>query len=278
MNPGLSATSLFGMKFAILALVSSVLLAATMPWAFGYEKGRDALCSDQATSRDLRDLTEGADSSSGCLAGLGERKNIEILLFPQNLAVLEELILEGVVDTECQIRGLSLLGYAASMGNDSAAAMLIELGADPSFTDQNGKGVLFHALASGNDDVVRVVESVVPQPRLPNDDACSSLLYGAVVGANIRWISKLIDMSCDVDVRIENGATLLMLLPSKTHPNALKAAEILLDRGLDPLARDQDDRTALEIAVQQDNAQFVALINRYLVGSDQPDLDSHEND
>jgi ankyrin repeat protein len=187
-------------------------------------------------------------------------------MLPANLSVLKDLVAKGIIDIECKIRGLSLLAYSAAMGNQQALSMLIEMGADLSFRDEQGRSVLFHALASGSDESVQIIESSLTQ-LVPDVRNCDELMYGAVIGGNVRWVKKLIDMSCDVDVRLANDATLLMLLPSSTHPKALQVTEVLLESGLDPHAKDDDGRTALDIARLQGNSEFISLVEEYISSS-----------
>lgn len=247
------------MTIALLILASSSLV-------LGGDLVPDDLSRERINSNSCKHMSSGGGNCLGTCCGICDEDLLEVLLLPANVSVLKDLIAKGVIDIESEIRGLSLLAYSAAMGNQQALSMLVEMGADLSFRDEQGRNVLFHALASGSDESVQIIETSLTKPA-PDTRNCDELMYGAVIGGNVRWVNKLIDVSCDVDVRIENNATLLMLLPSNTHPNALEVAEVLLESGLDPLAKDDDGRTALDIARLQGNSEFISLVERHISSS-----------
>ncbi|MBB6674006.1 ankyrin repeat domain-containing protein [Cohnella nanjingensis] len=131
--------------------------------------------------------------------------------------------------------GLTLLGYAAHMGNKDAVQVLLHSGADVdalshskiSFIPSN---TALHAALAGerNLDVIKLLLSHRAQTTIFDSNGHTCLHTAAFHDDNLEIIRLLIEHGADVNASTEGGETPLSLAIKQGNPNV---AELLRQNG-----------------------------------------------
>jgi serine/threonine protein kinase/ankyrin repeat protein len=155
----------------------------------------------------------------------------------------------------------------ASVGNEylhNNAPMveaLLNAGAKVDAVDSRGRSALHRASAEAKPDAVRVLLDHHAKPNLRANDGSTPLME-AITFARPLVAQILINHSADVNLADANGTTPLMIAAEKS-PNILDPAKyikLLLEHGAKRGLKDSKGRTALQRAIDTDNAAAVALL------------------
>lgn len=143
---------------------------------------------------------------------------------------------------------------AATSGHPDTAVALVEYGADPTFKDTSGGSALSNATFFGHTDVVLAILEKMPELSAPVGNEL--LLLSAGLGHE-KIAAALIKKGVDVDARGVKSRTPLMAAAAF---NKIELIKILLENGADPMVVDEDETTALQVAVNKGNQEIISLL------------------
>lgn len=138
---------------------------------------------------------------------------------------------------------------------------LIDAGADASYTDGDGNGLLHLVAATGHRKVASFLVGLGLDVNARNKAGDTPLCVAARKARNPGVLKCLLDAGADLSVRAENNENLLMLAAGQ-NPNE-QVTHFLLEQGFDIEERDENGMTALLIAaIQQSNTSVMGeLVN-----------------
>ena len=159
---------------------------------------------------------------------------------------------------------------AIVLGNGSAdhvdvVRQLIGAGADTSIRDGDGRSPRSLAAAQGYDEIVELIDDA-DQIR----ERGQRLIKAARAG-DVDRVERLLDQHASIAARNDSGATALV---AAAYGNHLEVAELLLEAGADPDAKDDTVQSAYLIATSEvgDDPRLLRLTLRH--GADVRSLDS----
>ena len=153
--------------------------------------------------------------------------------------------------------GSTALLWACHYGDGRLARKLMDAGANPDVSNDEGRTPLMEAVAHGDSILVKALL----RPGL-NLDAQDKVGDTALLMAATRGDSDLVTVlvTAGADVNIGNRKRQTPLLASVRHPD-LAAVRCLLDRGANACGRGSDHRTAImEAAARGDEAMLETLL------------------
>ena len=160
--------------------------------------------------------------------------------------------------------GLSPLMHAAKKGYTNIAKLLLDYGADTTFTTISGKTAMIMSSFFGH---VEMVELLI-QHHAPWDISGKSGLYpihSAVSGGNLEVVRYFLDRGVSVDLP-EMITKWTPLMRGMVVGTSQEIAELLLERGAATGARDDEYKTPLMLAVINGHEELVELLINH--GSD----------
>ena len=181
----------------------------------------------------------------------------------------EEKLIEILKETKVSVdvpndEGLSPLMHAAKKGYTSIAKLLLDHGADTTFTTSSGKTAMSMASFFGH---VEMVELLI-QHHAPWDIPSKSGLYpihSAVSGGNLEVVRYFLDRGVSVDLG-ETSTKWTPLMRGVVVETSREIVELLLERGASTGARDDEYKTPLMLAVINGREELVGLLLNH--GSD----------
>lgn len=150
--------------------------------------------------------------------------------------------------------GTTALIVAATAGHTEVSALLLEHGANPTVRDSSGGSPLVNATFFGHAATVKLLLSKYSQ--LEKQDGEELLLLAAGLG-HVEIVDALIDHGVSVNGRGLKQRTALM---AATAFNKMDVVRLLLARGADKYAADEDGNTALAVAKEKGNDEIAALL------------------
>jgi hypothetical protein len=162
--------------------------------------------------------------------------------------------------TSDENEGASALTTAARAGHAPVVRLLLDRGADPNRADGYGHLPLHRAVAAGHAQVVQLLLDHRADPRATDLNG-DTALHWAAARARADLIDRLVDLGLDVNARGYGGATPLHKVRSTRD---LAATEQLLRRGADRSLRDDEGRTAADLARRDlaDRENYLRTIGR----------------
>lgn len=143
---------------------------------------------------------------------------------------------------------------AATAGHPETAVALVEYGADPTFKDTSGGSALSNATFFGHTEVVLAILNKMKE--LPAPVGNELLLLAAGLGHE-KIAAALIEKGIDVNARGVKNRTPLMAAAAF---NKIGLVRLLLDKGADAKATDDDGTTALQVASNKSNQEIISLL------------------
>jgi hypothetical protein len=137
--------------------------------------------------------------------------------------------------------------------------MLASLGADMERLDDAGETPLHYAVVTGNESMVRSLIRGKAMVRAEvGGNSGVEPLHLAVESGNVKIATLLLDAKADVSARITStGQTALFLAVARDDAKMLK---LLLARGANPLAKDANDHTPLDLARESKKKECIRLL------------------
>lgn len=190
-------------------------------------------------------------------------------------------------------RGITALAYAAKNGHAGCVTILLNAKADPNIADNDGYTSLMEASQRGHEDVVKLLCDNGANVNTKRADGFTSLMEASQEGhANV--VNVLCRHEANVNAAMTDGYTSLMWAAQNGHVNVvevlcryeanvnatttdtgetplilasvmghLEVARKLCKSGANVNAAQKDGKTALMLAVKNNHANIVKLLNEY---------------
>lgn len=171
--------------------------------------------------------------------------------------IAEALVAKGAsvnaLDSQGSTPLLRALNNGSSEGRRSRVEWLLGKGADINLASRNGQSPLDAVMgnSSGNAEILRVFLAKVDIKK--RDTWGNSLLHSAVARSNGEAVKLLLERGAEIDARNQNGDTALHL--AAQNPNAL--LKTLLDGGANANIKNARGDLPLHIALRRRDAQRV---------------------
>ena len=149
------------------------------------------------------------------------------------------------------------LGLAARNGDDRAAALLLDLGADPEAVDLDTQPPLHVAALHGHGNVAALLLAAGANPNGRDLGFGWRPLHYAAKNGHGEVAALLLDRGADLEGRGRAGWRPLQVAAEHGHG---EFAALLLDRGADPNGRNDLGRAPLHTAAAHGHGEFAALL------------------
>jgi ankyrin repeat protein len=194
-----------------------------------HKKNWDGTPFEQATysGQAIASLISNHDGSSNSfVSDRAKEEMLRSVAFSGNLGIVRDLLAQGV-DINAQERGgWTALAYACARGHLSVAQVLLAAGADINIKSKSGCTALSESVYWGHLDIVNILLSA---------------------GAAVDGPDK------------ENSSAPLI---KTIYLNRTDILKILLEAGANPNIRDNNGKTALEIAIEHKKTQIAAILRQ----------------
>jgi ankyrin repeat protein len=153
--------------------------------------------------------------------------------------------------------GRTALMLAAMGGHLNVVSVLLDAGADVSARDGSGATAQDLARKTQNEEIGQAIADFA---KRSDPDAA---FKDALAKGNLDGIKRALESGADVNLRLREGATPLMLAASTDPRRGLPLLKLLLDKGASVNATDDSDESAIdraEVALQEDAEAVVALL------------------
>ncbi len=150
-----------------------------------------------------------------------------------DIALVKQLLKEGVEVNEPQGDGMTALHWAAERGNSELAEILIYAGANPMAGTRIGQYKPLHLAAKkGNADIIKILLDTGIDPNITTANSGSTALHLAAASGNIESVTFLLLAGAQINIRESAwGQTPLIFAAATNHVGVMQA---LLDAGADP--------------------------------------------
>ena len=150
-----------------------------------------------------------------------------------DIALIKQLLKEGVEVNEPQGDGMTALHWAAERGNSELAEILIYAGANPMAGTRIGQYKPLHLAAKkGNADIIKILLDTGIDPNITTANSGSTALHLAAASGNIESVTFLLLAGAQINIRESAwGQTPLIFAAAANHVGVMQA---LLDAGADP--------------------------------------------
>lgn len=209
-----------------------------------------------------------------------------------DLQGVQKYAAEGFNVNEKTKHGKTALLLAASAGKAKVAEALIDLGADIQAQDNNGATALILAATEGHADVVRALLNRGADVTAKDHDGGTALLNSVFFGYRDA-AAEVLKYKQKIDTRDLNEAMLIAagmghtdivkdLIHNQVSVNVagrhartplmaavkfgrVEMVRLLVENGSDPMPKNADGETALQLARDQDNKEIVAILESALL-------------
>ena len=192
-------------------------------------------------------INHGADVNA---TNKNNRTALMIACHKGNIDVMNLLLNAGanfdISDDDAQ----TCLHYAAT-GDSSHEVLeiIIGHGVDVNSTNNSNQTALMRASHKGNKHVINVLINAGANPHISDDEGDTLLHYAAYGDCSKEVLQAIIDHGADVNATNKNNKTALMIACEKCNEDAIN---VLLNARADPTIGDIGRNTCLHVAVAQD--------------------------
>lgn len=175
---------------------------------------------------------------------------------------LMKLLMDHGADVNQKAENIgSPLCWAARGTALDSVQLLIQEGADLSSVDIGGHSSLHWAIcnAKAGEELFDYFLSLGADPLLVDRRGCNGLHYAARAN-HIGYLRELLEREPDINATDDFGWTPLHWAAASTRVST-QVIKALIDKGCNVEMQDKEGRTALDLAVQLDNAEAIAILN-----------------
>ncbi|XP_003475188.1 ankyrin repeat, SAM and basic leucine zipper domain-containing protein 1 [Cavia porcellus] len=178
-----------------------------------------------------------------------------------NIAIIEELLDSGI-NIESSFRyGWTPLMYAASVANVELVRVLLDRGANASFTKDKQTILISACSACGSEEqILKCVDLLLSRNADPNV-ACRRLMTPIMYAArdgHPQVVALLVVHGADVNAQDENGYTALTWAARQGHKNVVLK---LLELGANKMLPTKDGQTPSEIAKRNKHLEIFSFLS-----------------
>ena len=162
---------------------------------------------------------------------------------------------------------------AAQAGHNNDVIILLELGANVDYQNEEGKTALMLAISGGHEHIIQTL--IAAGTNVNIQDYCGNTPL--VIGLNfpssnshIQVVKLLLKENADPNLQNQNGETALMVASQQNH---FKVVELLLKERANPNLQNQEGLTALMFASQNGHYQVVKLLLKEIADPNLQDQD-----
>lgn len=175
---------------------------------------------------------------------------------------LIDLLTEAKVSVDIpNDEGLSPLMHSAKKGYTNIAKILLEYGADTTFTTSSGKTAMTMACFFGHLEMLELLIAYHSPWEIPSKSG-QYPIHSAVSGGNLEIVKFFLNKGVCVDL-LEHGTKWTPLMRGVVVGTSLEILELLLKKGAATDARDDEYKTPLMLAVINGREETVELLLKY---------------
>lgn len=161
--------------------------------------------------------------------------------------------------------GYTPLTLAGLYGNIKAINTLVNLGADVNELDDNGFSALFTAARKGKIKAVKVLLELKADPNLRCSNHKHTALFEALLWDYQNIASVLINQGANVNIAGLSGLTALHIAAGR---NLQGATEELIRHSANTQIKDNDGKTPVDYARENDHREILLIFDRQKKGGD----------
>jgi len=175
-------------------------------------------------------------------------------------AGIARLLIQAGADIEAvDSESLTALMLTAAEGQLETLKLLVDAGANLEAANPNGITALIIAAIRDQADTAKFLLACGANPRATDMNGLNALMVAAVRG-NVDVTRALLDYKADIEAADDQfGRTPLMYA---AHGGNYNVASILLDHGARTDVMDKDQRTALQIAIDNQHRTIINLLEK----------------
>lgn len=245
--------------------IAKLLLAAGADPKVTKKRGETPLhvLADSFPDLDLAAMLIGAGADPNALGGSDKEAPLHLAVMRPKLDLAGLLIDKGadvdVHDGDHSRTPLQKTIYADTKTSLTAAAFLLERGADVNAVDKYGWNALTYAVKHTTD--LAFIESIAARgARVAPDKYGKTPLHRAVStthGKQKNVWGWLIDHGCDVNAEDEDGETAIFEAASSWNPTAVK---FLIEKGTDLSIKNKKGKTVIDEARELKQAEILGIL------------------
>ncbi|MGJ4751420.1 ankyrin repeat domain-containing protein [Leptospira kmetyi] len=187
------------------------------------------------------------------------------IFFADRESTLKFLLESGaVLDDQKDAFCRAPLYYSILHERLKVAKLLIQSGADINVRDERGMTPLIFAIRSELFEFSKLLIEQGADPNLKDEkDGKTPLMFllgGTFLKKNLDLAESILQKGADLDATSNSGSTALHFA---TFHNDLEAVRFLLDRGAQTNLKNRFDKTPLNIAIENNHAEIVALLKEF---------------
>eukprot|EP00656_Telonema_subtile_P020903 TRINITY_DN2195_c0_g1_i33.p1 TRINITY_DN2195_c0_g1~~TRINITY_DN2195_c0_g1_i33.p1 ORF type:complete len:729 (+),score=313.91 TRINITY_DN2195_c0_g1_i33:75-2261(+) len=202
-----------------------------------------------AENGDLETLQEGLESCNS----LRDKQTGKTLLMSAaasgQLAAVTAILAAGAEVDMADNNGKTALGYAARRARCEVVKLLVQSGASVDLADHLAERTpLMHAVVAGSVDCIIALTDAGANVNSDDSQGVSALMLAAM-GGQLEAVRLLLQLGANESHLAKDGRTVLMFGVRHTE-----IIQILIDAGVDVLAWDQENSTAVDWAKWEDES------------------------
>ena len=173
-----------------------------------------------------------------------------------HLDITQMLLDAGANPNATKDNGVTALGLAVATENLEVVNALIAAGAYLNVSNNKGETVLMVAAWTGNSEITKILLAAGAYPFAMEDDGWTALMFASDDG-HTEIVDMLLAAGASPTAANKEGQTVLMGAAANGYSEIIK---MLLDAGANPNAKETGGQTALMFAAYRDHAEAVKML------------------